>query len=546
MNKDCVRFLIFTLILSLCTCSVVATNAEVGNAAFDVPIPWNGHALCVSYAVNNEKVKSGYAASGEKCVQVFLTSIDDTLSWDEVTSCGADLFMLGNDGTEYSVVTCGFQAEEGSSSNIADLAKNRHVGFSPIFDVPESSGFGTLNLVVKNGANGEVTNVSLADVPSKAPVAAKAIPEELVGAWSGTGKSVGGGSDISLEINVNSDGTGGYKFVQAGYVENYPFILESNSERFSVTIPSDNQLGITACEGTYVYYGGVLTLHITTTFSSSRKFEYVAECLKASVNNLSTDQEDAPAQDQSTSKDEAGSISKQAIVENIVAFLNAESPHTDDEIKSRLIMLPYEMTTDLGLIHTRNVQGELLGYVSRDDGNLLLFLGVKDVKKSRMITPVRIPIYAIDDDSSPLQFSLTGSKDRNLGNGGGSGTIAAMTKDSADILRVLDFNVNKNVMVTMSTDKITKDDLKRAAKYNSKTETKYVNELKEGIYFSRSLDAMVYRNGIEKLEYKDPKRKLWLLTTDTTLDDAVPFVDEVAVGDITNVPFIHSVFYLIR
>ena len=170
MYKACVRFLVFTLILSLCTCSVVATNAEVGNAAFDVPIPWNGHILRVSYAVDNETVKSGHAASGKKSIQVILTSTKDTLSWDEVTSCGADFSLRGNDGTEYGVVTCGFQAEEGSSRNSADLAKNRYVGFSPIFDVPKDIGFDALTLIVKNDATIEGTNVSLAGVPSEAPV----------------------------------------------------------------------------------------------------------------------------------------------------------------------------------------------------------------------------------------------------------------------------------------------------------------------------------------------------------------------------------------
>jgi hypothetical protein len=280
-----VRFLVFTLILSLCTFSLAATYAETSDAAYAIPFLWNGHTLRVSYALDNETVKSGHAASGEKSIQVFLVSIDTTLSWDEVTSCVSDFSLRGNDGTDYGVVTCGFQAKEGSSRNIADLAKNRYVGFSPIFDVPEDSKFDALSLVVRSGETSESTAVFLAGVPSEAPVDAKAIPEELVGAWSGTGKPVGGGSDISLEINVNADGTGEYKFEQAGYEESYPFILESDSERFSVNISPDNQLGINACEGTYAYANGVLTLRITTTFSSGRQFEYVAECLKVAMSS---------------------------------------------------------------------------------------------------------------------------------------------------------------------------------------------------------------------------------------------------------------------
>jgi hypothetical protein len=51
-------------------------------------------------------------------------------------------------------------------------------------------------------------------------------------------------------------------------VESYPFTLESDRERFSVSIPDGNQLGIAACEGTYSYANGILMLRNTTPFSS--------------------------------------------------------------------------------------------------------------------------------------------------------------------------------------------------------------------------------------------------------------------------------------
>jgi hypothetical protein len=276
-----IRFFVFTLILSLCTCPISGTYAETGNAAYSIPFLWNSHTLRVTYALDNETVNSGHAAAGEKSVQVFLESMDDTLSWDEVTSCGPDFSLWDSERTEYNVVVCGFQAEEGSSRNIADLASNRYVGFSPIFDVPEGSGFDALTLVVKNGETSEAITISLAGVPSEVSTDAEAIPEELVGAWSGTGTPVGGGSDISLDIIVNANGIGVYTFEQAGYMESYPFTLESDSERFSVSIPAGNQLGIAACEGTYSYANGILTLRITTSFSSGRQYEYVADCVKA-------------------------------------------------------------------------------------------------------------------------------------------------------------------------------------------------------------------------------------------------------------------------
>jgi len=84
-------------------------------------------------------------------------------------------------------------------------------------------------------------------------------------------------------MTVEADGTGEYTFEQSGYSESYPFALASDGERFPVDIPAGNQLGIKKVEGTYTYAGGVLTLQITTTFSSGRQFAYAADCVKDAV-----------------------------------------------------------------------------------------------------------------------------------------------------------------------------------------------------------------------------------------------------------------------
>ena len=99
-----------------------------------------------------------------------------------------------------------------------------------------------------------------------------AIPSEYVGEWAG---SVG---NINLSFNVNEDGTGTYTFEQSGYLENYDFSLKVESETFSVYIPEVNQLGIVACDGTYTYADGVLTLEVKTIFGNGRVFEYTAPC----------------------------------------------------------------------------------------------------------------------------------------------------------------------------------------------------------------------------------------------------------------------------
>ncbi len=100
---------------------------------------------------------------------------------------------------------------------------------------------------------------------------------ELAGSWSGTGKPVGGGTDIALTVDINPDGTGVYTFVQGAYEESYSFTLVDSGNTFSVSIPSNNQLGINSCGGTYKYDGSILTLHIKTTFANGGAYEYDAD-----------------------------------------------------------------------------------------------------------------------------------------------------------------------------------------------------------------------------------------------------------------------------
>ncbi len=102
---------------------------------------------------------------------------------------------------------------------------------------------------------------------------AASVPEEYVGEWMG---STG---NINLSFTVAVDGAGSYTFEQSGYHESYDFSLLVDSETFSVQIPEDNKLGIVACEGTYAYSDGVLTLDVRTTMGSGM-FEYTVPCKK--------------------------------------------------------------------------------------------------------------------------------------------------------------------------------------------------------------------------------------------------------------------------
>ena len=124
---------------------------------------------------------------------------------------------------------------------------------------------------------------------------ADAIPDGLAGEWRGTGTPKNGGPSIDLSARINADGSGEYTFIQDDYTESYPFTISSDESAFSVDIPADNTLGISACGGTWTLEAGVLKLDITTTFASGGSFSYTAECEKADVPAATPAPEEATA-----------------------------------------------------------------------------------------------------------------------------------------------------------------------------------------------------------------------------------------------------------
>ena len=115
--------------------------------------------------------------------------------------------------------------------------------------------------------------------PSAAETQA-AFPEELAGTWTGTGVPKNGGPSIGLSLVLFRDGSGIYRFTQAGYTESCDFTLGHSDSSFTVRVPEGNPMGIAGCAGTWTLEDGTLILDITTTFTMGGTFSYRAECEK--------------------------------------------------------------------------------------------------------------------------------------------------------------------------------------------------------------------------------------------------------------------------
>lgn len=205
------------------------------------------------------------------------------------------------------------------------------------------------------------------------------------------------------------------------------------------------------------------------------------------------------------------------IAERSVGYLSGAEGYTDEEIMKKLFVLPAEKTSDLGLIHINSIQGVFLGYTETLDGDkIVMFLGVKDRDLERMVVAVDIPIYVVGDKSTPIRFNLNQSPSLEWG-----GTrIGGAVKDIDFLKKKLDYIADRekykgNVIVDLYTDKPTDDEVNEYSSYGVSS-ARYMEEMKKAYLLNRSLDSVVFRNAIKKLEFKNPKSKIRSFSGDVT------------------------------
>lgn len=238
---------------------------------------------------------------------------------------------------------------------------------------------------------------------------------------------------------------------------------------------------------------------------------------------------------------------EQIIAENVVSFLKAETPHTDEEIKSRLIILSTEKTDDIGVANLDGIQGSLLGFLETEDKeNLLMFLGTKDINKERFVTVVRAPLYAILNSSNPLVFNVNQLKGSNyFGSTEGGGPV----KDKETIINALSTQLNRNLVFLPSTGNVTNKIIDEYKKYGENC-IKYLNDMKQNVPYVRSLFYDLYRNEEQKtnlVRFEDPGLKIRKIRIDDIgVDNVSDIIGSWKNSDMVSIPIILGIRFFLK
>lgn len=206
----------------------------------------------------------------------------DTAAADDMKT--AQVIIFGDEDEKIDLSN--FDPATLSLEAVCDGKRIQGTRFSPGFDPKSEFPIVYSLLICKNDLQAvrlTITNPKTGiELPynlyGKFHAASNETPENPFAKFAGDWKGRVPEMNIELEFTINEDGTGSYRFTQNDYSETYDATLEAGDKTFKVDLPEKNALNLTGCEGTYRYADGTLTLDVTTTFASGRKFDYTIDC----------------------------------------------------------------------------------------------------------------------------------------------------------------------------------------------------------------------------------------------------------------------------
>lgn len=169
---------------------------------------------------------------------------------------------------------------------------------------------------------------------------------------------------------------------------------------------------------------------------------------------------------------------------DICKFINFESPYTSEEISKIILISKGGEILKLGLENLSKVEGLLLGYREKEE-SIILLIGFDGKNKDRFVTPLRIPVYAIEDNNISFSFlklsSLSLSGDKSV----------LEFKNRKDIIETLEIVKGKVVFLSLIDDVV--ENYSAISNLNHK---RLIEEVNNGVKTTRGLLGRVNGNGL--------------------------------------------------
>ncbi|MCW1948832.1 MAG: hypothetical protein KIH89_000045 [Candidatus Shapirobacteria bacterium] len=211
-------------------------------------------------------------------------------------------------------------------------------------------------------------------------------------------------------------------------------------------------------------------------------------------------------------------------------FLNFSSKFSSELIEKKLLSavgtLPIRR---LGLENSSRVEGLLMDFLERDD-YIIMLIGFDSKNNERVVVPVKIPIYAINDDN--VFFFIRKSEQQNTF----SHREDIKLKSKKDVLSYLE-KLKGNVIVLMLMDNmVNTESVKDVPLGDSATVSRLITEINNyGVFANRDLLNSVFSNNIS-VRYK-------------VLDSSLPSIkkrDDISRISNESMPFVLSIIVFLE
>lgn len=212
---------------------------------------------------------------------------------------------------------------------------------------------------------------------------------------------------------------------------------------------------------------------------------------------------------------------------DICKFINLQFPYSGDEVNKKMLTKSSVKITKFGLVGLSIVEGFLFDYVEKDE-SILMLVGFDAKDNRRFVTTIKIPLYAIIDETSRINFYFYKVKDKLLN----SKREEFKLKDSTSITRELSKFKNLPVVFMLMDNHVSDKNMVKARE--NKVELRLMNEINNQVDATRTLLGKVNGNHLTS-EYGDYNKNLIIIDDYSVFEkidvNQIPITFNVIVND---------------